>query len=224
MKRLQIFIGNYGSGKTEIAINMAINASMKGRVLLIDLDIVNPYFRSSEKRELLEQHKITVISPPYAGTNVDLPVISPQVERAFVDKESAVFFDVGGDPVGATVLGMYSHRFQNEQPEVNYVINARRPLSSKPEDILEMIGETEARSRLKVTALINNTNLAKETTADDLMYGQEIVAICAKSLQLPVRFVCGRPDVLGKFLKMGTPVLGEPYPINIYMRPDWLDM
>ena len=83
MKRLQVFIGNYGSGKTEIAINMALDASRQNCVILVDLDVVNPYFRSSEKRDLLEQNNITVISPPYAMSTVDMPVISAQVESCF---------------------------------------------------------------------------------------------------------------------------------------------
>ena len=90
--------------------------------------------------------------------------------------------------------------------------------------MLEMIKETEERSRLKVTALINNTNLARETTKEDLLYGQTVVGECAKSMNLPIRFVCGQQDVLNQFLQMGIPVLGEPYEIKIHMRPDWLDM
>ena len=224
MKRLQLFIGNYGSGKTEIAINMALDASPKKRVILVDLDVVNPYFRSSEKSDILEQHGIKVISPPYARSTVGIPIVSAEVEAAFIDKTALAFFDVGGDPVGATVLGRYNQRFLAEQPEVYYVINARRPLSSNSKMILEMMKDTEERARLKVTALINNTNLARETTQEDLLFGQSVVSECADALHLPVRYVCGQSEVLNKFVNMGIPLLGEPYPITIYMRPEWLDM
>ena len=224
MKRLQIFIGNYGSGKTEIAINMALTSASATPTMLVDMDVVNPYFRSSEQRALLEQKNITVIAPAFAGTNVDLPVLGAEVERAFIEKDKTVFFDVGGDPAGARVLGMYHHKFLLEPPEVNYVINVRRPMSANPDDIIETLQMIEKRARMNVTCLINNTNLAMETTVDDLMFGQKIIEECSKKLNLPIRFICGQQHVLKQLISKNVKAKKKLLQIKIFMRPEWLDL
>ncbi|MEG0356967.1 MAG: hypothetical protein RR580_04455, partial [Christensenellaceae bacterium] len=128
MKRFNIFAGNYGSGKTEISLNTALELRKDRRVTLVDMDTVNPYFRSAESAEMLKQHDIALIAPTFANTNVDVPAISAAVFGAF-ESENAIF-DAGGDPVGAVALGGLFGYFMavREQVMFYYVINARRPM------------------------------------------------------------------------------------------------
>lgn len=218
-KKFYVFIGNYGSGKTEISLNFALMCAKKQRTALVDLDIVNPYFRSSEKRGLLESAKIKLIAPVFANKTVDSPSLPPEVASVFVDESERIIFDAGGDPVGATALGRYHGDFAKSDVETLYVINARRPLSGTPDDIMEMLAQIQDRARLRVTGLINNTNLSVETTADDLRFGQEIVAAVAQRTGIPVRYTTGWQSVLDAF----EAPLGEPLAIETRMRPLWLD-
>ena len=222
MKRITVFTGNFGSGKTEIALNMALHTAKRGPVTLVDLDIVNPYFRSSQKKEMLEEQHIQVIYPNYALSGVEIMTLPPEVDKVFIDETRRVFFDVGGDPIGATALGRYYPQFMQSGYEMLYIINVRRPLSGNARDIIEMLREIEENSRLRVTGLINNSNLARETTVQDLIDGQEIVEEVSRETGIPIRYVCGTGDVIEQFLAK-TPYKGEVLPMNIFMRPAWLD-
>ena len=222
MSRITIFTGNYGSGKTEIALNMAMNEAKNKPVTLVDLDIVNAYFRSSEKKEMLEAAGVKVLHSTFALKSVDLPSLPASIDTAFIDKSRTVFFDVGGDPVGATALGRYYPRFMEEPYEMLYVVNVRRPFSSTAQDIIAMMGDIEAHSRLRITGLINNSNLARDTDVEDLIEGQQVLKEVVAKTVIPVKYVCGTKDVLDAFVERGD-VLGEPYVIDIYMRPEWLD-
>ena len=223
-KKFYIFIGNYGSGKTELSIQFALDFAHKYRTALVDLDIVNPYFRSSEKRSLFESAGIKLVEPVFANKTIDSPSLPAEVASVFVDDSERVIFDAGGDPVGATALGRYHDDFALFAGDVEalYVINARRPLSGTAGDILEMLAQIQGRARMRITGLINNTNLSVETTADDLLFGQEIVSAVSERSGIPVRFVTGWKSVLDEFSKK-TSVLGELYPIETRMRPVWLD-
>ena len=248
-KKFYVFIGNYGSGKTELSIQFALDfacsradgalarreddsqsdwlerGNSKGfRTALVDLDIVNPYFRSSEKGGLLETAGIKLIEPVFANKTIDSPSLPPEVASVFVDDSERVVFDAGGDPVGATALGRYHGDFASFAGGVEalYVINARRPLSGAADDILEMLDQIQDRARMRITGLVNNTNLSVETTADDLLYGQDIIASVSAQTGISVRYTTGWKRVLDEFAQK-TDALGELYPIETRMRPAWLD-
>jgi hypothetical protein len=221
MKRITVFIGNFGSGKTELSINTALALKKeRQRVTLVDLDIINPYFKSSFRRDTLEKAGVRVVAPGELGT------VPPEVASVFDDPAAAAVFDVGGDPVGATVLGRYHERFDavREDTETLYVVNFMRPMSDTPPKVLQMMEEIEARSRMRVTGLINNTNLAAQTTADDLLTGQRLLSEVAAARGLPIRWVSGRRAVLDAFAQKAGGFAGELYPIDIHMRAEWMDM
>jgi hypothetical protein len=220
MSKNIILAGNYGSGKTEISINMAISFSKKGRTALVDMDTVNPYFRSAEHGALMESLGISLIAPKYANTGVDLPLIGPEVFSAF-GYDYAVF-DAGGDPAGASVLGSIAHRvLESGPPDFYYVVNARRPLQRTPEEITEMLRLIQGKARLRITGLINNTNLARETTLNDLMHGRDVCGRVARMTGLPVVFTSGEQKALDAYQKE----TGENnlLPLVIRTRPDWMD-
>ena len=220
MSKNVILAGNYGSGKTEIALNMAIAFSSCGPTVLVDIDTVNPYFRSAEHKGLMDEHNVRLIAPALANTGVDLPVIGPEVFASF-GYEYAVF-DAGGDPGGASVLGSIAHRVRSGvPPDFYYVVNARRPLQRTPEEIVELLRLIEAKARMKITGLINNTNLARETTAQDLLYGREICKRVSRLTGLPVAYTSGEKKILDEYKKRtGEKNLME---LTIYTRPEWLD-
>ncbi len=231
MKQYYILIGNFGSGKTEISLNLAIDGVQHGKSLLIDLDVINPYFRSAERKDDLERAGVKLLHPIFALTTVDVPSLPPDIYSAFVGDYSTVVFDVGGDPAGATALGQYKHNFESISPEdqleVLYVVNPRRPMSSTPEQILDMHMRIEYRSRLKVTGFINNGNLSQETTAEDLLLGYEVLKEVSDTLHVPVRYTCGTEAVLNEFmakakeLGLDETYIGKPRTIKTYMHRDW---
>ncbi len=223
-KKFFVFIGNYGSGKTELSISFALDFAKKYRTALVDLDIVNPYFRSSEKKGLLQNAGIKVIEPVFANKTIDSPSLPAEVASVFADGSERVIFDAGGDPVGATALGRYLGDFAKFPGGVEalYVINCRRPLAGTADDILEMLAQIQGRARMRITGLINNTNLSIETTPGDLVFGQEIISAVSERSGIPVRYVTGWKSMLDGFAA-GSNVLGELYPIETRMRPAWLD-
>lgn len=177
MKKINVFTGHYGSGKTEVAVNFAIKNKVDA---IADLDTVNPYFRTNDAKKVLENEGIKVISPYYAGTNLDIPALPPEVYSVFSGGKTAVL-DVGGDDDGACVLGRFYDYFKNEDAEVYFVVNVFRPETDNEEKIIEMLRAVEHSSRLKVTALINNSNLMDQTERCHIERGEKTVrAVCEK--------------------------------------------
>ena len=221
MHRITIFCGNYGSGKTEISLNTAIKyAKENKKTTLVDLDIVNPYFRSSEQLELLNEHGIKVLCPTFANTAVDIPSLPASIQSIFADKDQTVIIDVGGDATGATALGRYKHFLDAEDTITYMVINARRPFSKGTDELSVMLEDIQFKSRLKIDRLINNTNMARNTTVDDLIYGQKIVEEISVKYSIPLQYISGKPEILAQ---LPSYITTARLPINIYMRPDWLD-
>lgn len=219
MKRFNIFAGNYGSGKTEISLNTALELAKEKQTALVDMDVVNPYFRSAESEAMLKENGIRLIAPPYANTNVDVPVLSAEVMAAF-EYETAVF-DAGGDPVGAAALGGLLQKFSmyRDDTMLYYVVNARRPLQQTADEIIEMMEQISARIRLKIDALINNTNLGRETTPGDLLHGQKICEEVSARTGIPIAYAAGKSEMLKEFAKQYD--LPE-IPLRIYTFPEWL--
>ena len=194
-KRITLLCGHYGSGKTNIAVNMAYDLKKNyEKVVIADLDIVNPYFRSNDARSLLEANGITVIAPDYAGTNVDIPALPPDIMRIFNVDDAAIVIDVGGDDDGAIALGRYKRFFDSADVDVSLVINTRRPLSGTVEEIIEMKENIELSSRLRVTDLIADTNISDETTKEIIEEGAEIVKEVSERLNIPIKYVVSACD------------------------------
>ena len=226
MKKILVFIGNFGSGKTELALNFALRAAERGRTELLDLDMVNTYFRLSEYRELVEQAGIRLVSPNYVMTNVESLSLPAEVASAFHMDWDTVIFDAGGDPAGATALGRFHENFAELEPtqlQVLHVVNARRPMSGTAEKLLSLQSELEKNSRLQVTGLINNTNLQQETTAEELEYGYEVLRAVSEKTGIPVAYTAGEKRNLDAFLSgvHDGRYVGEPVELHLRMRRDW---
>ena len=166
-KRLTLFAGHYGSGKTNIAVNYAFKLAGEGkRVCIADLDIVNPYFRTKDSEAELESMGIKLVSPQYANTNVDLPALPAESYRLVQDKSTYGIMDIGGDDRGAYALGRYVDAIKAEGDyRMAFVVNCYRPLTSTVEDAIEIMREIEAACKLEFNCIVNNSNLGAETTA-----------------------------------------------------------
>jgi hypothetical protein len=188
IKNLSIVCGHYGSGKTNFAVNLALEAKKQlvGKIIRIaDLDIVNPYFRTADDRDLLENAGVFVSLPEYANSNVDIPVLPPMLIHMFTSKDDISIIDVGGDD-GAVALGMYKDRISATDYDMYYVINMYRPLTATPEDVYACMLEIEALSGLKCTKIINNSSLGAETTAEDILDSIAYAEECAKMCGIPL--------------------------------------
>ncbi len=214
-KRIQIFCGHYGSGKSNLSVNAALSLAAKGkRTILMDLDIVNPYFRSVDAAPALLEAGVEVVASPYANSNVELPAMPEGVLRAFTGGDAVTVMDVGGDDAGAIALGRYRRHFENSPYAFFYVINQRRLLTSHPREAVEFLREIEAASRLRATGIINNTNLGTETTAETVLrslpYAEEVSQLCG----LPLLCTAARRDVARELEGRVT----DLFPIDIHTK------
>ena len=227
MKKMKVLIGNYGSGKTELALNFAFRAAEKGeRTELLDLDMVNTYFRLTERGRMTRMKEIRLVSPNFACSGIETLSLPAEVASAFAMDWDTVIFDVGGDAVGATAVGRYHQDFSELEPgalEVLNVVNTRRPLAGTVEKVLHLQEEMQIHSRLKITGMINNTNLANMTTPAELRDGYEMLREVSDLTGIPVAYTAGTKDLLDQFLAEGhdPKYIGKPVPIDIYMKRDW---
>ena len=187
-KRLTLFAGHYGSGKTNIAVNYALKLAKEGKdVVIADLDIVNPYFRTKDSAAVLEAAGVDLISPQYANTNVDLPALPAASYRLVQDRSSYGIMDIGGDDRGAYALGRFVPSILEENDyRMIFVANASRPLTQTAEDAMEVMAEIEAACGLKFTDLINNTNLGSETTAETVLAAEGYMQELSRLSGLPI--------------------------------------
>ena len=187
-KRLTLFAGHYGSGKTNIAVNYAIYLAKMGRkVCIADLDIVNPYFRTKDSAEELEAAGIDLVSPRYANSNVDLPALPPESYRPVQDKSVFGVLDIGGDDRGAYALGRFADFIKQENDyRMAFVVNCYRPLTSTVEDTVVIMREIEAASGILFTDIVNNSNLGGETDAKTVLDSLEFVDSLCKATGLPL--------------------------------------
>jgi len=199
-KRISIFTGHFGSGKTEVAVNYAMKmAEIYKKAVIVDFDIVNPFFRTADVRKALEAKGIKVIAPVYANTNVDVPSLPAEINTMFERKDYRVVFDVGGDDLGARVLSRYNEFILQDDYEMYFVINTRRPMTVDEKGIEEMIRDIEASSRLKVAKLVNNTNLLGATTVEIISEGGRMIEKVSERLCIPVGFISGLEPVLQEY-------------------------
>ncbi|MEG1996730.1 MAG: cobalamin biosynthesis protein CobQ [Oscillospiraceae bacterium] len=191
VKQLSIIVGHYGSGKTNIAVNMALTLKQSGKdVTIIDLDIVNPYFRTADFKELLESHGIEVVTPLYANTNLDIPALPPQISTCLENKSRYVIVDVGGDDAGATALGRYCDIINSRDYDMFYVINSFRYLTKTPCEATALLKDIEVCSRVRATKLINNSNLGQLTTEETVLSSQDFANDISRQTDLPIAFTC----------------------------------
>ncbi len=187
--RLKIIIGAYGSGKSEISVNLALKMRKENpsdKVLLADLDIVNPFYRSSDANKVLEENDIRLISPMYANSNVDAPVLSGEVYVIFDDDSYRGVFDIGGEDMGATILGSMKTRLDNTDAELIMAVNTRRPFTSTADEIIIMASELQEASKMKITGFINNTNILEQTTPSDILEGEKILLEVSQKTGIPL--------------------------------------
>ncbi len=228
MKKVVILIGNYGSGKTEIALNMAVQAAAEGRrTQVIDLDRINDYFRMSDFVKLLDEKQIHLVSPTFAGAGITQTNMPAAVGSAFAQDWDLVIFDVGGDPAGALSLARYHTDFAALVPgqlEVYDIVNIRRPMSETAEKILRLKADMEGFARQTVTGFINNANLQDWSSAQDLRDGYPVLRAASEQSGIPVVYTAGRPKNLQEFLRDGNldpRYVGTPLPLEPYMNRSW---
>lgn len=226
MKKMIVLIGNYGSGKTEIAVNLAVNGAAAGlRTLVIDLDKVNDYFRMSDRVALLSDKKVNLVSPTFAGQGVTPSNMSAAVASAFADDWDLVVFDVGGDSAGALSLGRYHQDFEAFEGDLQVydIVNVFRPMSETPEKILKLMNDMEGFARQKVTGFVNNSNLLSYASADDIRRGYDVVKGASQLSGIPVVHTTGRKEFLDEFLADGRDekYIGQPLPLETYIHRSW---
>ena len=196
-RRLTLFAGHYGSGKTNIALNYAFRLKGKGLpVTLADLDIVNPYFRMKDSEMLLANAGIYLIASAYAGSNVDLPAMPKETYSLIADREMYGVLDIGGDDRGALALGRYVPEIlQENNYEMLLVANRARPLTRTAADTLAVMREIEETCHLPFTALAGNTNFGPDTAPEDVLASLDYMAELSALTGLPVRMICARRDI-----------------------------
>ena len=187
-KRITLLCGHYGSGKTNVAVNMALMLKKQyEKVTVADLDIVNPYFRTKDSSKIFDDAGIKLICSEFANSNVDIPALPQEMYSITDDKSHRVLIDVGGDDRGALALGRLSPAIKEENDyEMLMVINKCRPLTRTVEDTLEVMGEIEFACKIKFTGLVNNSNLGEETTAEDVLGSLEYADAVSKATGLPL--------------------------------------
>ena len=225
IKRFTVVTGHYGCGKTNLSVNLAIDLTARySQVTLVDLDVVNPYFRSSDYTAMLERHGVRVIAPTFAGTTLDTPVLSPQVASAF-ESEGAVIFDVGGDDAGATALGRYSKDIAPLDYDLLYVINRYRGLTATAEEAAALLAEIEGAAHLKATGVVNNSHLRGETTAITVLDSLAFARETARLLGLPLRFTTVPVEFAEQFSagQDSASFIENAYPVQIHVRTPWED-
>ncbi|HZJ75369.1 MAG TPA: hypothetical protein VFD25_02150 [Clostridia bacterium] len=216
IKRLTIFAGHYGSGKTNIAINYALFLKKIGLSVSIgDLDIVNPYFRTKDGERVLNENAVHLISSKYAGSNIDLPSLPAEIYSLIDDKSIHAVMDVGGDDRGALVLGRYADKIKEENDyEMLFVINKFRPLTANIIGVNEIKMEIENSGKLPFTAIVNNSNLHEDTTTLDVVSSLEYAKEVAAATGLPIKMTVVRQDLFEELKGK----IDDLFPIQLYVR------
>ncbi len=215
-----IFIGNYGSGKTEVSVNFALHQIEKNMpVRIVDLDIVNPYFRSREVRETMKEYGIEVIVPQDQFLQADLPVVVPQMKGAIQNENGCSILDVGGDDVGATVLGSFKQAISQAHVDLLQVVNVKRPFTETVEGALRISAEIEQAAKQNVTGIVGNSHLMGDTDVATIREGYEYAQEVAAAKGVPLAFITCEKRLLpeldpGEF---ACPVL----PIERLLLPPW---
>lgn len=203
--------GHYGSGKTNLAVNLAVDFAKEGeRVTIIDLDIVNPYFRTADFSELFGLLGIKLVAPQFANTNLDIPSLGFDM-AAVINGCDRLIIDVGGDDTGAVALGQYATVLGNFGCELYYVVNRYRYLTRTPGEAVELLRDIEQVSRIRAKGIVNCSNLGSQTTADDVKVTADYALKCASEAGVPLALTAAERS-LG---------VEGAYPVDVYVRPFW---
>lgn len=208
-KRVTLFAGHYGSGKTNIAVNYALKMSAEGRkVVIADLDIVNPYFRTKDSAEELQKAGVRLISSEYANTNVDMPALPQDMYSITDDKSEYAVLDIGGDDRGAYALGRYAAAIKTENDyEMLFVVNCFRPLTKTVADTLEVMREIETACSMKFTAIVNNSNLGEETQVEDVINSMAYAEELSRATGLPIKMTAVKEELYDEIRSSAGDVL-----------------
>ena len=215
-----VIVGNYGSGKTEVAINLAVNRKRSGLdVRIADLDLVNPYFRTREARKALEALGITVVLPPEEYMQADLPILSPTIAGMIRQPDGLTLLDAGGDDAGAMVLAALGDAFSGIDVHMLQVVNPLRPQTATIEGCLKIKDEIEAAAKLTITGLIGNANLIDETGTQEILEGYDFLQRLSAASGLPLEFITVAQELLAviEVQQFTCPVL----PIARQLVPPW---
>lgn len=199
-KRITLLSGHYGSGKTNIAVNMAIELSKEvENVVIADIDIVNPYFRTKDSQEELQKAGVRLICSEYANSNLDIPALPQDIYAVTDDKTITAVMDIGGDDRGALALGRYAPAILLENNyEMLFVINCFRPLTSTVDGAIEVKNEIEQACGIPFTAIVNNSNLGRETTAEDVINSTKYANALSKKTGLPIKMTTVQKSLIGE--------------------------
>lgn len=217
MKKITVITGHYGSGKTNLSVNLAARAAQEGKkVTVVDLDLVNPYFRTADFREMFAGMGIKLIAPDFANSNLDVPSIQFDIEQ-LAESEGCLIIDVGGDDAGAFALGRFAEALGSYGGELDmlYVVNQRRYLTGSSAEALSLMFEIEKAARMKHTAVVNNTNLGCETTPEIIGRSDTFAKEIAAAAGLPLAFTAC-PEELCELMD-----LPDIFPVKIYVKPLW---
>jgi len=227
MKKFIILMGNYGSGKTELAMNFALQAADAGKTLLIDLDMINTYFRLNDRREMFAEKGIRLIAPNFANSGVEMLTVPAEIATAFALDWDTVIIDLGGD-AGAAALGQYHNKLAQAEKDgaeirVLDVVNTNRPMASTPAKLIRLMEEMQFKARWKVSGFVNNTNMSYESTVEDLRSGYEVVKAASEESGIPVLYTSGKKALLDAFLATEPDMkyVGTPMYLETYMHRDW---
>ncbi len=217
-KRISVITGHYGSGKTNTAVNLALKMASEGKkVTIVDLDIVNPYFRTADFKELFEGNNINAVLPQFANTNLDIPCLPGTINTVFDQKDSFVIIDVGGDDAGAIALGRFAKQIVNDDYDFFYVVNSYRYLTATPEEALASLRDIEAAARIKATGIINNSNLGNQTDIEIIKSSLEFAENFSDISGLPIKLTC----VNKKYIDKISVNAGEILPVDIFVKTVW---
>ena len=219
-KRVTVFMGHYGSGKTFTAVNYALALAKLGKpVSIYDLDIVNPYFRTVDALETLNKNGVELVVSPFAETNVDIPAMNAKSYKMVDDKSRFAVVDIGGDDRGALALGRFADKIKEENDyDALFVVNPFRPETRDVEGAIQVKEEIERAGKLAFTGIVNNANLGLETNIEDVLKGLEFTEKLSKVTGLPVKFSAVRRDLISE----KTEIIKEILPIDPIKYGDWL--
>lgn len=216
--RISIITGHYGTGKTEFAVNLALAMAAEGqRVMMADLDIVNPYFRSRERRAELEAAGVRLISSSQACSDADVPSLPAELLTILENRDLRGILDIGGDPVGARVLARFRPKILPEDYQLIYVLNAHRPEVREEAGAIAYLRGIEATTGLTCTGIVNNTHLCGETTANDIRKGAVLSAAVSQETGIPVLCHVAVERLTEELSDLPEPV----FPITIQMKKPW---
>ena len=220
LPQLTVLAGHYGSGKTHLAVNLALYIRRtRERVAVADLDIVNPYYRAKDAWSQLKAAGIELIASPLAGSNLEAPSMGAGAGLIFDDPELYVVADVGGDDRGAVALGRYAAKLETHQSrQVLFVFNGRRPLTACSRDALAVLREIEIAGRFTFTGIVNNSNVGSETTSEAILDTQPIVDELSKLCDLPVVMTSARRDLIPSL----EGKIDNLFPIDILKKAEWV--